>query len=162
MEMRSKLVAGLMAAGLLVSVSLVAAEAAAPAAEKKAEAKAEAKAIPAGTHTMKTAKKLLDEEKWEEAAAAYESVGESKTAETWRCNNIGLCYIKLEKFDKAIVALDKAVAADPNNVVAWGNLRTAAEKAWNIEKAVEAYRKVLELSKPAEVKAEESEKESTK
>ncbi len=122
-------------------------------------AKAAAQAAPLSATAkpdMKSAKKLLDEGKFDEAAQAYQAIGTLKTkkGEGWRLNNLGLAYIKLDKPADAVKPLEDAVAADPKNATAWNNLGVAYENTQQADKALEAYRKALEVAKQGDQPSE--------
>src|SRR5579859_5522347 len=101
--------------------------AAAPAAKAAKPAKQDSPTVAA----MKAAIALAEAGKTDEAVAAYEKMGvlKSKKMEAWRLNNEALAYItaKEPKYDKALPLLEKAVATDDSNYVAWNNLGTAYE-----------------------------------
>jgi len=103
----------------------------------------------AAAPTMKSAKLLLTDGKFAEAAEAYLAMGPSRTksVETWRCNNLGLALIKQGKFSEAVKPLEDAVAADGKNATAWNNLGVAYENTDQAAKALEAYRKGVEAAK---------------
>lgn len=100
---------------------------------------------------MKAAGELAEAGKTEEAIAAYEKIGElpSKKGESWRLNSEGLAYLtaKDPMPDKAIPYLEKAVAADENNAVAWNNLGSAYEQTDQLKKAADAYQKSIDAAK---------------
>jgi len=146
------------ALALAFAGGLMADEAAAPASHT-AKAEAKAKAVSATAEAkpdMKAAKKLLDEGKFEEAAQAYQAIGtlNTKKAEGWRLNNLGLSYIKMNKPADAVKPLEDAVAADPKNATAWNNLGVAYENTQQADKALEAYRKALEAAKQGDQPSE--------
>jgi tetratricopeptide (TPR) repeat protein len=134
-----------MAGGLMADESAVGASATAKDAVKAAPVSATAAAKP----DMKSAKKLLDEGKFDEAAQAYQAIGTlgTKKGEGWRLNNLGLAYIKMNKPADAVKPLEQAVAVDPKNATAWNNLGVAYENTEQADKALDAYRKALEAAK---------------
>ena len=119
------------------------------AAQPAAQSVAAAKPAPAAKvdnpvkAAMKAAGDLAAAGKTDEAVAAYEKIGavKSKKAEGWRLNNEGLAYLEAAdpKADKAVPVLEKAVAVDPGNAVAWNNLGSAYEQTDKLEKAKDAY-----------------------
>ncbi|HTA75830.1 MAG TPA: tetratricopeptide repeat protein [bacterium] len=132
-----------------------AASAAQPAAQPAVAAKpAPAKADNPVKAAMKAAGDLAAAGKTDEAVAAYEKIGvlKSKKAEGWRLNNEGLAYLEATdpKADKAVPVLEKAVAADPGNAVAWNNLGSAYEQTDKLDKAKDAYQKSIDAAKAAD------------
>jgi tetratricopeptide (TPR) repeat protein len=105
---------------------------------------------------LKAANELLDAGKYDEAIAAYEAIGtmKFKKAETWRLNNEGLAYIKSGKATDAVPFLEKSVAVQDSNYVAWNNLGIAYEAAEQFDKAKEAYQKSADKAKEAGASSE--------
>ncbi len=127
-----------------------AASAAQPAASKPVAVKADHSVKAA----MKAAADLAAAGKTDEAVAAYEKIGvlKSKKAEGWRLNNEGLAYLEAAdpKAEKAVPVLEKAVAVDPGNAVAWNNLGSAYEQTDKLDKAKDAYQKSIDAAKAAD------------
>lgn len=107
--------------------------------------------LPARSRNLKAANKLLDAGKFEEALAAYAALGEARSSkvETWRLNNMGLCYLRTEKPAEALPLLRKAVEVEPGNSVAWNNLGVALENSGDFDNALEAYRQSVQISRKA-------------
>ncbi len=164
--MANKLMVSLFAMGLISFTGNLWADDAAPAAaQPAANAASDASAKPADAAKpaaaakpdnsvkaqMKAAGDLAEAGKTEEAIAAYEKIGElpSKKGESWRLNSEGLAYLiaKDPMPDKAIPYLQKAVAADENNAVAWNNLGSAYEQTDQLKKAADAYQKSIDAAK---------------
>lgn len=97
---------------------------------------------------------LLEARDYEAAAKAYEALGpqEGKKREGWRQNNWGLALLRLNKPAASVERFEKAVEVDGGNFTARSNLAAAWERVGDRVKAVEVYRRSLELVK-AENKA---------
>jgi len=110
---------------------------------------------------MKAAGDLAAAGKTDEAIAAYEKIGvlKSPKAESWRLNCEGLAYLGATdpKADKAVPVLEKAVAADENNYLAWNNLGTAYEQTDKLDKAKDAYQKSIDAAKSADASSDKAE-----
>lgn len=104
---------------------------------------------------MKAAIALAEAGKTDEAVAAYEKIGvlKSTKSEAWRLNNEGLAYLiaPTPQPDKAQPLLEKAVAADETNYMAWNNLGSAYEQNDQLDKAKDAYQKSIDAAKAANV-----------
>src|SRR5258708_12639721 len=104
--------------------------------------------------TMKAAAALAEAGKTDEAVAAYEKMGvlKSKKKEGWRLNNEGRAYLiaSTPAPEKAVPLLEKAVATDESNFVAWNNLGTAYEQTGQLAKAKDAYQKTIDQPKPGD------------
>lgn len=107
--------------------------------------------LPARSRNLKAANLLLDAGKFEEALAAYTALGVARSSkvETWRLNNMGLCYLRTERPAEALPLLRKAVEVEPGNAVAWNNLGVALENGGEVDKALEAYRQSVEIARKA-------------
>jgi tetratricopeptide (TPR) repeat protein len=110
---------------------------------------------------MKAAIALAEAGKTDEAVAAYEKMGvlKSKKMEAWRLNNEGLAYLTAATPapDKAVPLLEKAVATDADNYVAWNNLGNAYENTDELEKAGDAYQKSIDAAKAANASSAKAE-----
>jgi Flp pilus assembly protein TadD len=106
---------------------------------------------PSIKEAMKAAGDLAQAGKTDEAIAAYEAIGTlpSKKGESWRLNSEGLAYLEAAtpEADKAVPVLEKAVATDAGNAVAWNNLGSAYEQTDQPKKAEDAYQKAMDASK---------------
>jgi tetratricopeptide (TPR) repeat protein len=105
-------------------------------------------AYPAAAKTsLLEANQLLAHQQYEQAAKAFEGLGaqSSKKIEGWRLNNWGLCLIRLDKAGQAVSILEQALAADGKNFTARANLGAAYEKIGDKVKAMDVYRRALEL-----------------
>ncbi len=102
-----------------------------------------------GKGSMSKAKEHMAAGRWAQAAAEYEACSPQKAgrSEGWRLNNWGLSLIKAERAGEALPVLDKAVAADPKNFTARANLGAAYETLGDRVKAIDVYRRALELLK---------------
>lgn len=60
-------------------------------------------------------------------------------------NNIGMCYMDMEKYDKAIENFEAAAKIDVKFSSAYNNIGTCYERMNNIPKAIESYKKALEI-----------------
>ncbi len=112
-------------------------------------AKMKAASMAAKKLTLHEADELLSAGNLDEAIAAFQAMGPMRTkkAETWRLNNWGLCLLKQGKYADAAPLLEKSVAADPDNSVAWNNLGVAYENTGQLDKAIDAYKKSVEAAK---------------
>ncbi len=104
---------------------------------------------------MKAAIALAEAGKTDEAIAAYEKIGvlKSSKSECWRLNNEGLAYLQAPTPvpDKAVPLLEKAVATDDSNYIAWNNLGSAYEQTGDLDKAKDAYQKSIDAAKAQNV-----------
>jgi tetratricopeptide (TPR) repeat protein len=102
---------------------------------------------------MVAANNLAAAGKTDEAIAAYEKIGvlKSKNMEAWRLNNEAHAYLTAATPvpDKAVDLLEKAVAANDANYVAWNNLGSAYELTDQPDKAKDAYQKSIDAAKAA-------------
>lgn len=110
---------------------------------------------------MVAANDLAAAGKTDEAIAAYEKIGvlKSKSMEAWRLNNEAHAYLMAATPvpDKAVSLLEKAVATDDTNYVAWNNLGSAYELTDAIEKAKDAYQKSIDAAKAADASSAKAE-----
>lgn len=113
---------------------------AAPESPAKAEAAKKAGTVKQGNEAMKAGD-------WAGAVAAYESAPSQATprSEAWRLNNWGYCLLKLEKAGEAAEVLERAVSSDSKNFTAWSNLGAAYETVGDKTKAIDTYKKALDL-----------------
>jgi tetratricopeptide (TPR) repeat protein len=72
---------------------------------------------------------------------------EPKNAAVW--NNLGICYKKLEQFDMAISAFQKAVEQNAGQMLAYFNLGEVQSKLGDFAAASQNYEKALMVSPPA-------------
>jgi len=72
---------------------------------------------------------------------------EPKNAGVW--NNLGICYKKLEQFDKAVSAFQKAVEQDAGQMLAYFNLGEVQAKLGDFAASSQNYEKALMLCNPA-------------
>jgi tetratricopeptide (TPR) repeat protein len=103
----------------------------------------EAKVV--GGNDFLEAEKLYKEEKYQEAADAFQRVIEGNPAYAEAYANLGRCYLKLEQFDQAIENLDKAVELKPTLAVAFRYLGEALLTKGETDKGKEALTKASEL-----------------
>jgi tetratricopeptide (TPR) repeat protein len=82
-----------------------------------------------------------------EAARAYGALGAQSGAkrEGWRQNNWGLALLRLGKPAASVDHFQTAVDVDPSNFIARANLGAAWERVGDLTKAVDVYRRALEL-----------------
>ena len=66
-----------------------------------------------------------------------------KNHKAW--NNLGLCYIRLENYDNAIVAFETALENDESSEIVWKNLGKAYYHMEEFEKVAQTYKKALEV-----------------
>jgi tetratricopeptide (TPR) repeat protein len=97
--------------------------------------------------TLTAANALLESQDYAGAAKAYEALGpqEAKKREGWRQNNWGLALLRLNKPAGSVEHFEKAVDADPRNFTARANLGAAWERVGDRTKAMDVYRRALEL-----------------
>lgn len=95
------------------------------------------------------ANELLTHQQYEQAIKAFELAGvqNAKRKEGWRLNNWGLCLIRLDKAGQAVPILEQAIEADQKNFTVRANLGAAYEKIGDKVKAMDVYRRALELLK---------------
>lgn len=149
-------------AGVALLAGKVWADNATPAATPKAVPTAVSKAPKAespNVTAMKAANALEDAGNTADAIAAYEKIGvlKSKSMEAWRLNNEALAYLKADNNDKAVSLLEKAVATNDANYVAWNNLGTGYEGLDKLEKARDAYQKSIDAAKAASASSAKAE-----
>jgi tetratricopeptide (TPR) repeat protein len=114
-----------------------------------ARADAPAGAVPAPPKNWAGANTLLENQDYAAAAAAYEALGEQsgRKRECWRQNNWGLALLRLNKPAEAVEHFEKAVEVDPGNFTPRANLGAAWERVGDRTKALDVYRRALELIK---------------
>jgi tetratricopeptide (TPR) repeat protein len=61
-------------------------------------------------------------------------------------SDVGLCYLRMDNLDSAVVYLEEALRVDPSLLTARGNLAVAFERKGQTARAVEEYRKYLEAA----------------
>jgi tetratricopeptide (TPR) repeat protein len=83
--------------------------------------------------------------RWEDAAACFEKALELGLANTDARNEWAICLMELGDFNKARKALEKALAADPENIKVISNLAILALKQGMDDEAAAFFRRVLEL-----------------
>jgi tetratricopeptide (TPR) repeat protein len=90
---------------------------------------------------------LLEGRDYAAAAKAYEDLGPQTghKREGWRQNNWGLALLRLNKPAASVEHFEKAVEADPKNFTARANLGAAWERVGDRAKALDVYRRALEL-----------------
>jgi Tfp pilus assembly protein PilF len=90
---------------------------------------------------LRDAADLLDAGRYAEAAQAYAAIGQTVPArrEGWRLSNWGLCALRMGDPALARERLRRAVEADPDNTVAWGNLAVACEGLGLADEARQAW-----------------------
>jgi Flp pilus assembly protein TadD len=90
---------------------------------------------------LRDAGDLLDAGRYADAAQAYGAIGQTAPArrEGWRLSNWGLCALRLGDPSTARERLRRAVDADPDNTVAWGNLAVACEGLGLADEARQAW-----------------------
>lgn len=70
----------------------------------------------------------------------------SSPAEAAQANlNLGVAYLRQERFDLAVTALQRALAQDPRLVSAHSTIALAHDRLGNIDAAEEHYRRALQL-----------------
>ncbi len=110
---------------------------------------------------MVAANDLATAGKTDEAIAAYEKIGvlKSKKMEAWRLNNEAHAYLMAATPvpDKAVPLLEKSVATDNANYVAWNNLGSAYELTDQLDKAKDAYQKSIDAAKEADASSAKAE-----
>ena len=104
------------------------------------------RSISAADKVFLNGNKLYAEQKYAEAAAAYnEAVGMSQT--NWGYFlNLGLAYKKLDKKDEALAAFRKAVELSPESYSANKELGEALAKGSAFDEAKKYYQKAVDLS----------------
>jgi tetratricopeptide (TPR) repeat protein len=102
---------------------------------------------------MKAAAQLADQGKTDEAVAAYEKIGVLKNpkSESWRLNSEGVAYLNAPQAqpEKSVSLFEKAVEADPDNILAYNNLGLAYEGTKQWDKAKDAFQKAVDASQAA-------------
>jgi len=120
-------------------------------------AKEEAKEAPAAVAkndapgSLKAGNLLLDEGKYEEAIAYFEGIGEQSSAkrEPFRLLGLSTALVEAGKYEAAIEAANKAIAAKKDLSGAWNNLAAAYVRSGQRDKAVETYTSAIEAIKSA-------------
>jgi tetratricopeptide (TPR) repeat protein len=137
------LVASIAFTGALVAEEAAKAAAAAPAAEAKAEVKAVAKNDAPGS--LKAGNLLLDEGKFEEAAAYFAGIGEQSSTkrEPYRLLGLSTSLVELGKYPEAIEAANKAVELKSDLSGAWNNLAAAQARDGKRDEAIATYGKAI-------------------
>jgi O-antigen biosynthesis protein len=91
------------------------------------------------------ARVLVEQQKWEEAIAAYQTSTELKS-DFWEAyHHWGDTLINLERWDEAVRVYQKAIAINPEFHWSYNNLGVALFRAGNKSAAIENYRQALEL-----------------
>jgi tetratricopeptide (TPR) repeat protein len=97
------------------------------------------------TEWFDKANKLYDDEKYKEAAFAYDKATLLDPKNENAFYKAGWCYNDLNKFDNAIDRLKKAVALNKNDQFAWQELGYAYKKTGKNEEALPCLKKAVEL-----------------
>jgi tetratricopeptide (TPR) repeat protein len=105
------------------------------------------RAADAAPKGLKGANSLLENQDYANAAKAYEALGvqSGPKREGWRQNNWGLALLRLNKPAESVDHFEKAVESDPRNFTARANLGAAWERVGDRVKALDVYRRALEL-----------------
>jgi tetratricopeptide (TPR) repeat protein len=90
--------------------------------------------------------KLYEENKFEEAAAAYQEAIKTNSTLWGYHFNLGLTYKKLNRKEEALAAFQKAAELNPESFSINKELGEALAKAGNFEEAKKYYKKATELS----------------
>lgn len=91
------------------------------------------------------AKQLYDEEKYLEAAVAFDKTSQLDPKKEDAFYKAGWCYNDLGKFENAIDRLNKTVALNKNNHLAWHELGYAYKKTSKNELALSCLKKAIEI-----------------
>jgi tetratricopeptide (TPR) repeat protein len=91
------------------------------------------------------AEKLFDDQKYKEAAVAYDKAAELDTKNEPALYKAGWCYNDLERFVNAIDRLKKAVALKKTDHLAWQELGYAYKKTAKNEEALNCIKKAIEI-----------------
>ncbi len=90
--------------------------------------------------------KLYGEQRYAEAAAAYEAAAGMSQADWGYFLNLGLAYKKLDKRDESVAAFRKAVELSPESYSANKELGEALAKGSAFDEAKKYYQKAVDLS----------------
>jgi len=90
--------------------------------------------------------KLYEEQKYEEAAAAYQEAIKTNQTQWGYHFNLGLTYKKLNRKEEALVAFLKAAELNPESFSINKELGEVLGKSGNFEEAKKYYKKATELS----------------
>jgi len=97
----------------------------------------------------------LEQGNYEQAAALYQDALDHPPPEygempaqykSYLCANIGICFVKLQRFEMAIAALNQGVSFDPKNAWAYGWLGVAYNFDEKFAEAIPNCQKAIELS----------------
>lgn len=90
-------------------------------------------------------KELYDDEKYTEAAVAFDKASQLDPKKEDAFYKAGWCYNDLGKYDNAIDRLNKTVALNKNNHLAWQELGYAYKKTSKNELALSCLKKAVEI-----------------
>jgi tetratricopeptide (TPR) repeat protein len=96
------------------------------------------------------AKRYLLLQDFEHAAEQYNSFLGLKPDNSAGWNNLAICYNKLERFDKAILAFEKAIEYNPRFISAYLNLARVYEELGDLAKASQELEKAASISSASE------------
>ncbi len=88
---------------------------------------------------------LHDQEKWDEAIAAYRKAIELDPKYALAHGNLGIALSHQEKLDEAIVVFRKAVEINPKRAIAHYNLGAALDNQNKRDEAIASFRKAFEI-----------------
>ena len=93
---------------------------------------------------LQKANSCFDEERWADAAAAFEQalVSQGGSAQDWY--RFGVACLELKQLPRAVEWFDKAVSIDPSHGKAWNNIGVCRQQLGEQALAVDAYRRALD------------------
>jgi tetratricopeptide (TPR) repeat protein len=88
---------------------------------------------------------LRDQQKLDEAIAAYKKAIELNPKYATAYNNLGIALSDQQKLDEAIAAYKKAIELNPKDATAYNNLGIALSDQQKLDEAIAAHKKALTL-----------------
>ena len=86
---------------------------------------------------------LLNDGKYDLAAAEFEKTAGLGLIKSKLYNNLGVCYSRSENYEKAIEAYRRAGEMEPGNASVWFNMAISLNNVGRPEEAIEAYKRAL-------------------
>lgn len=85
--------------------------------------------------SVEEARQLIQDGRWEEAAAAYEEITRAEPENAGHWTNLGLAYRSLERYEKAVSAYEKALDIDETSNQGLAGMAVSLEKLGETDKA---------------------------
>ncbi|MCZ7584515.1 MAG: tetratricopeptide repeat protein [Deltaproteobacteria bacterium] len=94
---------------------------------------------------IETARSLIQSERHQDAADLLSKALESEPGSSRLLNYLGICYSRMSRFEEAVRSYESAIEHDYDHAGAHFNLAVALENAEQVAKAIEQYRRYLNV-----------------